>query len=63
MSLSRNVSGSAAEELRKGFYVYPSWQSGGPRPYLKEVRIVGTAERHAKLHGDYVDVIVVEQLL
>jgi L-amino acid N-acyltransferase YncA len=26
-------------------------------------RIVGTAERHAKLHGRYVDVIVVERLL
>jgi L-amino acid N-acyltransferase YncA len=26
-------------------------------------RIVGTAERHAKLHGHYVDVIVVERFL
>ncbi len=32
--------------------------------YQKEgFRIVGTAERHAKLHGHYVDVIVVERLL
>ena len=26
-------------------------------------RIVGKAERHAKLHGRYVDVIIVERLL